>query len=820
MTTTPRVLPVGVVAVSAVVAAFGFRGVFPDWTFVPAAVIGALGASIVGVVGRRLRLTVGESLLASLTAFAALGAVAAAGVPTPSAYRTFADGLVNGWAQVLSSMPPATLVGEYRVLPYTVAWLAAMVGGEILRVDHPDRAPRVRRLGGLAILGPLASFGLTSLITVERRPVAVAQGAALAAGALVLGYLHQARAAGDAATPADHDPALGERRPGWRETAWARAAAAVAMVVVVTVAAVVVGPRVPNADAHARFDLRRFQTPPFDPLDEPTPLGQVKAGLQDENADRVVFTVTSPEPVTRVTLATLGHYDGEHWNVAAPTVSEAGGRDRAEFRPVDEVFPAPVDGTISGWSRVPATIRIEHLSDLAAGEFDPVWLPVPGWPISVRPTGGSAERRLELHFDAASGNVAVAPDGPPAGLEYDVVAAVPPDPAELPLAAAPVDLTDPYDLAMPQLRSFAATVLEGADVGYEQIAAIRMWLVDRGAYDSRADSDTARPGHNLLRLGEMLADPDRIVGFEEQYAAAAALLARSQGLPARVAVGFVVPADEVAGRVAPDADGDTVTFLAGDINAWVEVRFDEYGWLPFDVTPPRERLPEDTPIGRTEREVALPDPPPEPPPPAVPPDLDADTELDEDEIDEDEDAPAAGRSPNWRRVAVAAAAGSPLVALLAGVVTVVVLKRRRTARRRSGPPARRVAGAWYELVDRLAEQGASPPPAATPREAALGLRDAEVVTDDEAARLIALADDVDRAAFAATPPTPEVAERAWAHATEVAEALWSRRTPVRRLLQRVDPRPLRHRDPLAHTGPAEAPLEPSTAAAADEDVHV
>src|SRR5690606_8481760 len=103
----------------------------------------------------------------------------------------------------------------------------------------------------------------------------------------------------------------------------------------------------------------------------------------------------------------------------------------------------------------------------------------------------------------------------------------------------------------------------------EQVEAIRSRLVDTGAYDSRADSPTARPGHYLGRLAEFVDDPERIVGFEEQYAATAALLARSEGLPTRIVVGFRVPDDELAERTKTGPDGATVTYLADDINAWI-----------------------------------------------------------------------------------------------------------------------------------------------------------------------------------------------------------------------------------------------------------
>lgn len=790
-------VPAAVVAVLAAVAALGFRGVFPDWTFVPAAVIGALGASAVSYATRSARLPVAESLVASLAAFALLGAVAAEGVPTPAAYATFFDGLIGGWAQVLSSVPPASLVAEFRVLPYAVAWLGAMVGSELLRAE---------RAAGWPVVGPMLGLGLTTLVSVEHHDVAIAQGGLLAAGALVLGFLQQQRRAAAARIEleADADPTVA---PAWHERGWVRVAGALGLAAAIGAAAVLVGPHVPNADANTRFDLRRFQTPPFDPLDEPTPLTQVKTGLQEAHADEVVLRVTAATAIDRVTLATLDNYNGEFWQVADESPDAP-----AEFRPIDAIFPAPADGTITGWDRVAATIEIDQLDQLAGGEFDPVWLPVPGWPVSL-----DSEERLDVRFNANTGTLALAPDGPSPGLVYDVVAAVPPNPDELALAGTTVTVREPYDLAVPQLRTFAGDVLEGADVGWEQVEAIRRRLVDTGAYDSRADSPSARPGHHLGRIAEFLDDPERLVGFEEQYAATAALVARSEGLPARVVVGFRVPADELTGRTltapatAERGEARTVTFLADDINAWIEVRFDGVGWVPFDVTPPRDRLPEDAPVGRTEREVAVPNPPPDPPPPVRPPDLDLDDELDE-EIAEDEDpADDGGGGLPVRAILIGTAVASPFLLVIGGMLAVVFLKRRRTRHRReAADPSRRAAGAWYELMDRLAEQGAAAPPAATRREAAAGLRDAAVVEAEEGELLLRLADDIDRATFHPDPPDPELASRAWQHSDTITNAVLARRPPLRRALQRVDPRPLLHRDPLAEVA------DPPPATAADQ----
>ena len=106
------------------------------------------------------RLLLGESVAISAVAFVLLGGIAVNGIPTPAAYGEFARGLVDGWADLLSSAPPADITEQLRALPFTVAWLSAAVGGEIAR--HSRRP-------GLPAIGPILALALSLLFTVEER---------------------------------------------------------------------------------------------------------------------------------------------------------------------------------------------------------------------------------------------------------------------------------------------------------------------------------------------------------------------------------------------------------------------------------------------------------------------------------------------------------------------------------------------------------------------------------------------------------------------------------------------------------------------------
>ena len=94
----------------------------------------------------------------------------------------------------------------------------------------------------------------------------------------------------------------------------------------------------------------------------------------------------------------------------------------------------------------------------------------------------------------------------------------------------------------------------------------------------------ARPGHSLGLLSAFLTAPagssqvtSARVGFDEQFAAAFAVLARAKGFPSEVVVGYRV--DPVTA-----AKGIPIAVLPRQIHAWVEVNLNGVGWVTFDPT--------------------------------------------------------------------------------------------------------------------------------------------------------------------------------------------------------------------------------------------
>ena len=103
-----------------------------------------------------------------------------------------------------------------------------------------------------------------------------------------------------------------------------------------------------------------------------------------------------------------------------------------------------------------------------------------------------------------------------------------------------VDRSEELELLPPPVRNLAADLVEGRESGWDQMAAIQEAFVTGGFYDASPDTP---PGHSYGRIATMLEDPARVVGFEEQYAAAAAVMAQVAGLPVRVVVGYELTPD-------------------------------------------------------------------------------------------------------------------------------------------------------------------------------------------------------------------------------------------------------------------------------------
>lgn len=118
--------------------------------------------------------------------------------------------------------------------------------------------------------------------------------------------------------------------------------------------------------------------------------------------------------------------------------------------------------------------------------------------------------------------------------------------------------------------ALASQLAEGRSSTYDVVRAFEAWMATNVAYDLNAPVPDAGEDavHDFLF--------DTRLGFCEQIASALTIMLRTQGVPARLATGYVAGTrDRIAG---------VYEVRGSDAHAWVEVWFPATGWQAFDPT--------------------------------------------------------------------------------------------------------------------------------------------------------------------------------------------------------------------------------------------
>ncbi|HSN43657.1 MAG TPA: transglutaminase-like domain-containing protein, partial [Propionibacteriaceae bacterium] len=264
-------------------------------------------------------------------------------------------------------------------------------------------------------------------------------------------------------------------------------------------------------------------------------------------------------------------------------------------------------------------------------------------------------------------------------------------------------------------------------------AAIQAYLNDPTRFTYK---QTAPSGDGFEVLVNFLTKERQ--GYCIHFAAAMAVMARVEGIPSRVSVGFL-PGTKV---------GDHWEVRAHNMHAWPELYFDGYGWVRFEPTsavaaPPPWSVRTDVP-GASASPTPTPTPSSSSPRPSTSvnpqgPDL----EIDPGTTD--------GSTVPWGRILLGLSLA--LGALL--LVSAPMLLREWIRRRRLGlsdDPHLAISNAWAEVRDSVHDLGRAWP-RGTPREVAASV--ASGLEDDGADAMRRLGDWVERSRYARTlPETP------------------------------------------------------------------
>ncbi|MDO5696570.1 MAG: DUF3488 and transglutaminase-like domain-containing protein [Dermatophilus congolensis] len=285
----------------------------------------------------------------------------------------------------------------------------------------------------------------------------------------------------------------------------------------------------------------------------------------------------------------------------------------------------------------------------------------------------------------------------------------------------------------------AAQVTNDADTPYDQAVALQNWFRSEGGFTYSLDLEA--PPAGMSNREAALTSVDRFLeskrGYCVQYSTAMTLMARSLGIPARLATGFL------PGRV----EGDARRVLSTDAHAWPELYFEGVGWLRFEPTPSVQSGPAPEYAPDTADSTTTPSPTPTPTAtPTATPEAPTPTAAPEQQPE----AGASGPSIPWGTVFAVLG----LLVLAALLWLLFTLPARTAARERrnrlaaASTPSEGVLAVWAGFVDRLNDLGVRLDPARVlPLQAADLSRDLDLDAADEA-RLNRLVEAVQDARYA------------------------------------------------------------------------
>ncbi|MET4582151.1 transglutaminase-like putative cysteine protease [Conyzicola nivalis] len=739
---------IAVLLVLILLGAIGFEPSFGGYGFLLAGLGGlALGAAT-GILASVFRLNVVVTIVAALvayflfgSAFAVQGQALFGFLPTLQSLASIAVGSVYGWADIVTLRTPIGAPQYIAVVPYFATWIVALVSTS-LATRWIAAKPRTAWRFGIALIGPVALYIAGILIGTDEPYEAGLRGVVFAILALIW---------------------LGWRRPNVASVAEGGAqrlrTRKIAGTAVIVAGAVLLGGGAGFWLAPAndeRFVLREEIEPPFDPLQYPSPLSGFRHYTK-QVTDEKLFTVSGLQPGDVVRLATLDSFTGKLWTVTGPETETDGS---GSFALVGRTIPPQTF----------ITPEVRRDVEITIDSYDDVWIPSVGYLTDLQFTGGSAENAGDdLRYNRSTGT-AVLTSGLSKGDSYrlDAVEQRVITPADLEdTATAPLSLppvTGTPDLATSKAQEFAGT----ASTPMAQLTAIQLALTENGflSHGRASDAVPSRAGHGADRVTELFSRL-QMIGDQEQYASAFALMARSFGYPARVVMGF-----------APEVTGDEseITVTGDDVTAWVEVAFDDVGWVSFNPTPEETDIPQ----AQVPKPQSEPQPQVRQPPRSDNDDEDLLTPVELEESDEDDNGDPFVL-PGWVW-AVGLSLLIPAVIIFIPLLIIGAIKARRARKRREaerGPD--RVAGAWAELLDQYSELGYDVPRRSTRLMIADRL---QAQLAEQPVRLRSLAAAADEAVFDGQDVDEERSEKVWTEALAAVAVARGAVTRGRRILSR------------------------------------
>ena len=403
-------------------------------------------------------------------------------------------------------------------------------------------------------------------------------------------------------------------------------------------------------------------------------------------------------------LVNIDNFSGSQWGPSGFTL------DRRNT--VGKIGPPPGLSPEVKTARETTTVSVEDLTS--------PWLPLP-YPAST--VSGLAG---DWYWDP-NGLVVRSPSRTAQNQQYEATTVtIQPTPAQLEAAGTtiPQNFARYLDLpgSMPAIIGATAQSIAGqAPSNYQKALLLQDYFRNGNfEYSETAPVADGYDGTSTRVIADFLTAKS---GYCVHFASAMAVMSRSLGIPARIAVGFLPGT-----RSTNPSDGTNLyTVTSHNLHAWPELYFEGIGWTRFEPTVSRGSLPGyadvgsadvPTPVNSTAAD-ALPRPAPGLVPPSAAP----------------SQAPIAGPvnsgptvETDFTALWVTSGFALLLLALLVPAARRAILRRRRLAALRRGAGSAIVA--WNEVLETAEDLGIAIPNTATPRGTAQLLAAASSSTAD------------------------------------------------------------------------------------------
>lgn len=522
--TLDRAIAGAALALYSLAVAVGFCRVFSQWEFLGDLLVVVLVGHVTGFLLRHVHVAFAIVIQLVVVAWACAVVVYwdtfRFGFPTPTTWELLRSDLSLVGDQFSQAVAPVIYAGGWTTL--------AVLGiGVVVALSDVFAFRASARFEALVPGGVL--FIIVSALG-DGRDQVLTTGALILAGILAVSALRAMQ----------HRPArivIGRQRPQGATLA----STALALGALTAVTAGVIGPVLPGAESEAIYDTRNG--PPEITRIE-SPLVDIRPRLVNQSAQEM-FSVTA-ERQSYWRLASLGEFDGTRWKL-----------NRSSLTGADDLGNATEGRTMLRQEIVIAA----HRGALVPAAADPL-----------------SASGLDLRWSEENATLLVpGEEGVRGGDRITVESALPTFTAEQ-LDAATISNAPgggrytelPSDLD-PFIADQARSITAGAPTPYRQALAIQRFFRDNFEYSLDVQQGS---GNNAI-----ISFLRQRVGYCEQFAGTFAAMARSVGLPTRVAVGYT----------AGTRDEATGTFKVAGRNshAWPEVWFDGLGWVPFEPTPGR-----------------------------------------------------------------------------------------------------------------------------------------------------------------------------------------------------------------------------------------